>query len=145
MVDWLVEVLRHINPCGLFNTKHSIFLGPKVFFYSFTLFLYTPGHFLYTYIYIYIYIHPQTLFRCITAFNLARHVGRLKLGSKPTKLYVRISIRPLGQQAHHVSKGIIRYYVATAAAAFVCLHFIPDRIPEYSNRSKSFALCEPQM
>ena len=73
---------------------------------------------------------------------VARHVGLLKLGSKPAQFYV--SIRPLGQQAYHVSKGIIRYYVAIASAAFVCLHFIPYRIPDCSIRSKSFALCERQ-
>ena len=64
------------------------------------------------YIYIYIYILSSTdrLFRCI--FSVARHVGRFKLGSKPAQLYVRLSIRPLGQQAYHASAGIIRYYVA---------------------------------
>ena len=46
---------------------------------------------------------------------MSRHVGRLKLGSKPTQLYVRFSIRPLGQQAYHVGKGIIRYYAAATA------------------------------
>ena len=36
-------------------------------------------------------------------------------------------------------KGIIIYYIATAAAAaFVCLQFIPYRIPECSVRSKSW-------
>ena len=34
------------------------------------------------------------LFRCITTFQ-ARHLGRLKLRSKPAKLYVRLSIIPL--------------------------------------------------
>ena len=94
-------------------------------------------------IYIYIYCHPQT--DCFVAsqhFSVARHVGRLKLGSKPAQIYVRLSIKPLGQQAYHVGYGIIRYYVATAAAAFVYLHFIPYGIPECSIRSKSFALCE---
>ena len=59
-------------------------------------------------------------------FSVARHVGHLKLGSKPAQLYVRI--RPLGQQAHHVSKGIIWYYIATAAEVFICLQFytLPD-------------------
>ena len=77
---------------------------------------------------------------------MARHVGRLKLGSKPAQLYVRLCIRPLGQQAYHVAEGIIRYYLVTAAAAaFICLHFfIPYRIPESSIHSKSFALCEQQ-
>ena len=72
---------------------------------------------------------------------MARHAGRLKMGSKPAQLYVRLSIRPLDQQAYHVGEGIIRYNVARAAA-FVCLHFLPYRIPECSIRSKSFALCE---
>ena len=78
----------------------------------------------YIYIYIYIYIcsHPQL-------FSVARHVGHLKLGLKPTQLYVRLCIRPLSQQVYHIVKGIIRYYVATAAAAFVCLHFVPYQIP----------------
>ena len=97
------------------------------------------------YIYIYIYILLSTdSFVVSQLFIMAKHVGHLKLGSKPAQLYVRLSIRPLGQQSYHVAKGIIRYYVATAAAAFVRLHFIPYRIPECSIRSKSFALCERQ-
>ena len=76
----------------------------------------------------YIYCHPQTdCFVVLQLFSVAKHLGHLKLESKPAQLYVRLSIRPLGQQAFHVSKGIIRYYVATAAA-FVYLHFytLPD-------------------
>ena len=43
-----------------------------------------------------IYCHPQTdCFVVSQLFSVARHVGRLKLGSKPTQLYVRLSIRPL--------------------------------------------------
>ena len=42
------------------------------------------------YIYIYIYCHPQTdSFVVSQLFIMARHVGRLKLGSKPAKLYLR--------------------------------------------------------
>ena len=55
---------------------------------------------MFEYIYIYIYCHPET--DCIVVsqvFSVARHIGRLKLGSTPTQLYVRLSIRPLGQQA----------------------------------------------
>ena len=67
---------------------------------------------------IHIYSHPQTdCFVASPLFSVARHVRRLKLGSKPTQLYVRLSIRPFGQQAYHAGKGIVRYYVATAAAA----------------------------
>ena len=87
----------------------------------------------------YIYCHPQTdCFVVSQLFSMTRHVGRVKLGLKPAQLYVRFRIRPLGQQAYHVGKEIIRYYAA-AAAAFVCLHFVPYRIPECSFRSKSFA------
>ena len=58
----------------------------------------------YNYIYIYIYCHPQTDCSVVSQlFSVARHVGRLKLGSKLTQRYVRLSIRPLGQQAYHVS------------------------------------------
>ena len=56
------------------------------------------------YIYIYIYCHPQTdCFVVSQLFTVARHVGRLKLGSKPGQLYDRLSIKLLGQQAYHVS------------------------------------------
>ena len=41
-------------------------------------------------------------------FCVARHVGRFRLGSKSTKLYVRLSIIPLNQLATYVSLGIIR-------------------------------------
>ena len=49
-----------------------------------------------TYIYIYIYCHPKTdCFVVSQLFSAARHVGCLKLGSKPSQLYVRLSIIPL--------------------------------------------------
>ena len=60
----------------------------------------------YIYIYIYIYCHLQTDWFVVSqVFSVARHVGRLKLGSEPAKLYVRLSIKPLGQQAYHVGLG----------------------------------------
>ena len=41
----------------------------------------------FNYIYIYTYCHPQTdCFVVSQLFSVARHVGRLKLGSKPTQL-----------------------------------------------------------
>ena len=58
------------------------------------------------YIYIYIVIH---CFVVLQLFNLARHVGCSKLGTKPAQLYVRLSIRSLDQQAYHVIKVIIRF------------------------------------
>ena len=78
---------------------------------------------IYIYIYIYIYCHRQTdCFVLSELFSVARLVGRSKLGSKPIQLYVRLSLRPLGQQAYHVwLREFLRYYVVTAAA--VCLHF----------------------
>ena len=58
------------------------------------------------YIYIYIYCHPQTdCFVLSELFSVARHVGHSKPGSKPIQLYVRLSLRPLGQQAYHVGQG----------------------------------------
>ena len=74
--------------------------------------------------FIYIYCHPRTdCFILSELFSVARHVGRSKPGPKPTQLYVRQSLRLLGQQAYNVE--FLRYYVATAAAAAasVCLHF----------------------
>ena len=56
------------------------------------------------YVYIYIYSHPQTDCYVISQFfSVVRHVERLKLGSKPAQLYVRLSIRPLSQKVYHVS------------------------------------------
>ena len=61
---------------------------------------------IYIYVYIYIYCHPQTdCFIVSQLFSVARLVGCLKLGSKPTQLYIRLSISPLGQQAYHVWLG----------------------------------------
>ena len=78
---------------------------------------------LYIYIYIYIYSHPQTdCFILTELFSVARHVGCSKPGSKLIQLYVRLSLRPLSQQAYHVwLREFSRYHVVTAAA--VCLHF----------------------
>ena len=60
--------------------------------------------------FLFIYSHPQTdYFMVSQLLSVVRHVGRLKLGSKPGQLYVRLSIRLLSQQAYHVSLGIIRY------------------------------------
>ena len=49
------------------------------------------------------YCHPQTdSFVLSELFSVARHVGRSKPRSKAIKLYVRLSLRPLGQQEYHV-------------------------------------------
>ena len=74
--------------------------------------------------YIYIYCHPQTHCSVLSElFSVVWHVGRWKPGSKPVQLYVRLSLRPLGQKAYHVwLREFLRYYLVTAAA--VCLHFL---------------------
>ena len=72
-------------------------------------------------IYIYIYCHPQKdCFVVLQLFSVVRHVGCLKLGSKPTQLYIRFSTRPLGQQAYNVSLGIID-------VKFICKNFIKGK------------------
>ena len=54
------------------------------------------------YIYIYIYSHPQIdCFVLTEIFSVARYAGHSKPGSKPVQLYIRLSFRPLGQQADH--------------------------------------------
>ena len=52
-----------------------------------------PWSFLYNYLFVYILSITDRLFRCITKlFSVARHVRRLKLGSKPAQLYVRLTL-----------------------------------------------------
>ena len=58
---------------------------------------------LYIYIYIYIVIHGQIVSLYHNSSVWLDILGRLKQGSKPAQLYVRLSIRLLGQQAYHVS------------------------------------------
>ena len=68
-----------------------------------------------TYIYIcsvYIYCHPNAdCFVVSHLFSVTRHIGRLKLGSKPTQFYVRRSTIPISQQANHLYSGIRRHYL----------------------------------
>ena len=61
-----------------------------------------PSLYIYIYIYIYIYCHPQTdCFVLSELFSVARHAGRSKPVLKPIQLYVRLSLRPLDQQADY--------------------------------------------
>ena len=69
--------------------------------------------YIYIYIYIYIVIHRQTIFVISQLFSVARHLGCFKLGSKPSQLYVKLSILPLSQQATYISSEIITPYVLT--------------------------------
>ena len=74
------------------------------------------------YIYIYIYSHLQTdCFVVSQLFSVARHIGRSKLGSKPAQLYVRLSIRPLGQHAY-VCVVYICACICVPACAYICMH-----------------------
>ena len=91
-----------------------------VSFQYYVIIINSPININYIYIYIYIYCHPQTDYFVVSQlFSVARHVGWLKLGSKPTQLYIRLSIISLSQQANHVSSRIIRHCVVVS----VCLHF----------------------
>ena len=68
---------------------------------------------------IYIIYHQQRdCFVVSQHYSEARDVQRLKPGSKPAQLYVRLSIIPHNYQANHVGPGIIRYYIL----AFVCIY-----------------------
>ena len=70
--------------------------------------------------YFYIHCHPQThCFVVSRLFRVVRHVGCSKLGSKPAQFYVRLSIRPLGQQAYHVVQ--VNYKVSCSNSNSVCL------------------------
>ena len=90
-------------------------------------------------IYIYIYCHLQTdCFVLSELFSVARLAGRSKPGSKPIQLYVRLSLRPLGQQAYHV----LRYLCSNSSSVRLFPFLIPYRLPECSILSKSFALCK---
>ena len=65
--------------------------------------------YIYTYVYIYIVIQTDC-FVLSELFSVPRHAGRSKPGSKPIQLYARLSLRPLGQQAHHVwLRELLRY------------------------------------
>ena len=71
-----------------------------------------------------IYSHPQTdCFVLSELFSVARHVGRSKPVSKPIQLYVRLSLRPLGQQEYHV-REFLRYSCSNSSSVrlftFLC-------------------------
>ena len=95
------------------------------------------------YIYIYIYCHPQTdCFVLSEFFSVAKHIQHSKPGSKPIQLYVRLSLRPLGQQTYHVWLRELLRYLFSNSSSRLFTFFIPYRLPECSILSKSFALCE---
>ena len=79
------------------------------------------------YIYIYICCYTQTdCFVLSELFSVARHEGRSKSGSKPIQLYVRLSLRPLGQQADYVGKGnFLRYSCSNSSSVRLFTFFYP--------------------
>ena len=77
---------------------------------------------IYIYIYICIYCYPHTdCFVVSQLFSVTIHVGCLKLGSKPAQLYVRLSLRPLGQQAYHVWLRYLRRNSSSRSFTFYTL------------------------
>ena len=80
-------------------------------------------------LFLYIYCHPQTdCFVVSQLFSVARHLGRSKLGSKPAQRYVRLSFRPLGQQACHVSFGNYNVLCSnfSSSVRFFTFYTLPD-------------------
>ena len=141
-VGWNL-IKKQLWPLVQKRKRLNIILKSKFLYAIFTRI--EPPLYIYIYIYIYIYCLQQTdCFVVPQLFSVARLLRCLNLGSKPAQIYVRLSITLLGQQAYHVGQGIISFYVATATAELVGLHFILYRIPECSIRSKSFALCKRQ-
>ena len=90
-------------------------------------------------IYIYVYCHPQTdCFVLSELFSVAKHVGRSKPGSKPIQLYVRLSLRPPGQQVYHVWLWELLRYLCSNNCSRLLLPW-PCRVELSSERSKRFA------
>ena len=97
---------------------------------------------IYIYIYIYIYCHPQTdCFVLSELFSVVRYVGRSKPGSKPTQLYVRLSLRPLGQQAYHVwLRELLRYLCSNSSCRlFTFLYPIGYQSAQFFRRALHYA------
>ena len=83
------------------NTFIYLYIPTYIYIYMYVCIYVCIYKYIYTYVcmyvYIYIYCHPQTdCFVLSELFNVARHVGRSKPGSKPIQLYVRQSLRLLG-------------------------------------------------
>ena len=128
LVGWLVGWLV---ACRLSNAKSPVYTYTHAHAHTLS---HTHTH-IYIYIYIYIYRHPQTdCFVVSQLISVAWHVGRLKLGSKPVQLYVRLNIIPISEPRQ------LGNYKALSSS-FRLFTFLPYRIPECSIHSKSFALC----
>ena len=89
----------------------------------------------------YIYCHPQTdCFVLSELFSVARHVGRLNPWSKLVQLYVRLSIRPLGQQAYHVGEGNYKVLCSSSSVRlFTFLYPIGYQSAQFFRRALHYA------
>ena len=118
VVSWLIGHSFILGFILLYWPEWSTFLiFEKKVFTSICLFHYI-------YIYIYIHCHPQTdCFVESQLYSVARHVWRLNPGSKLSNFTLDLVSDRSDNQHTTLTKGIIRYYVATAAAASVYLHF----------------------
>ena len=88
---------------------------------------------------IYIDSHSQTdCFILSELFSVARHVGRSKPGSKPIQLYVRLSVRPLGQQTYHVwLRELLRYLCSNSSScSFTFLYPIGYQSAQFFRRAR---------
>ena len=97
----------------------------------------------YMYIYIYIYCHPQTdCFVLSELFSVARHTRCSKPGSKPIHLYVRLNLRPIGQQTDHVwLREILRYLWSNSSSVhlFTFLYPISYQSAQFFRRALHYA------
>ena len=90
------------------------------------------------YIYIYIYCHPQTdCFILSELLSVARHIGPLSRDWNPSYIMLDLISDHSANKITKMAKGIIRYYIETAAAAAasICLHFLPYWLPECFRRA----------
>ena len=78
------------------------------------------------------------MFRSI---SLVRYVGRSEPRSKPILLYVRLSLRPLSQQAHHVwLKELLRYLWSNSSSRlFTFLYPIGYQSAQFFRRALHYA------
>ena len=99
--------------------------------------------YIHIYFHIYIYSHPLTdCFAVSQLFSVARHVRCLKLGSKPAPLYVRLNIRPLGQQAYHVGLGNYEVLCSNSSSSvrlFTFLYLIGNQSAQFVQRALRYA------
>ena len=72
---------------------------------------------------------------------MTRHIGRLKLGSKPAQLYVGFSIRPLGQQVYHVDLGNYKVLCSNSSVRLFTFYTLYIYIYIYRDLDLSARMC----